>query len=154
MTTYRRDGNGYPQMTDCLSTSSDRQRHQARVTAIQLGSRNRSRHRRGCPERAESSSSPITTPRLRANREDCEVVVVVWVVPLATDARTGSCGGRGGFVTFAFKLELGPLTRVRRGESGLGGIGACALSGIGLSTVERSHWHQSHPLSPSPRQTR
>ena len=33
-------------------------------------------------------------------------------------------------MTFAFKLELGPLTRVRRGESGLGGIGACALSGI------------------------
>ena len=29
-----------------------------------------------------------------------------------------------------FTLKLGLLTRVRRGESGLGGIGACALSGI------------------------
>ena len=29
-----------------------------------------------------------------------------------------------------FTLKLGPLTRVRRGESGLGGIGGCALSGI------------------------
>ena len=28
------------------------------------------------------------------------------------------------------ELELGPLTRVRRGESGLGDVGACALSGI------------------------
>ena len=40
--------------------------------------------------------------------------------------RTGSCGGRA----FTFKLKLGPLTRVRRGESGLGGLGACASSGI------------------------
>ena len=79
------------------------------------------------PKLAEVLSPP---PRPVATREDCAVVAVVWVVPLATDARTGSCGGRAGFVTFAFKLELGPLTRVRRGESGLGGIGACALSGI------------------------
>ena len=57
------------------------------------------------------------------------VVAVVWVVPLASNARTGSCGGRAGF-TLTFELELGPLTRVRRGESKLGGIGACALSGI------------------------
>ena len=79
------------------------------------------------PKLAEVLSPP---PRPVATREDCAVVAVVWVVPLATDARTGSCGGRAGFVTFTFKLELGPLTRVRRGESGLGGIGACALSGI------------------------
>ena len=32
-------------------------------------------------------------PRLGANRGNCAVVVVVWVVPLATDARAGSCGG-------------------------------------------------------------
>ena len=32
-----------------------RRRHRARVTAIQLRSRNRSRHGRGCPERAEIS---------------------------------------------------------------------------------------------------
>ena len=79
------------------------------------------------PKLAEVLSPP---PRPVATREDCAVVAVVWVVPLATDARTGSCGGRAGFVTFAFKLELGPLTRVRRGESGLGGIDACASPGI------------------------
>ena len=67
--------------------------------------------------------------RLGADKEDCAVVVVVWVVPLATDVRAGSCGGRAGF-TFTFELELGLLTRVRRGESELEGIGACALSGI------------------------
>ena len=55
--------------------------------------------------------------------------MVDWVVPLATDARADSCGARVG-CTFTFKLELGPLTRFRRGESGLGGIGACAVSGI------------------------
>ena len=32
--------------------------------------------------------------------------------------------------TFACKLGLGPLTRVQRGESGLGGIDACASPGI------------------------
>ena len=73
-------------------------------------------------------------PRPGADRDDCTVVAVVWVVPLATDARTGSCGGQAEFrFTFTFEeLELGfrLLTRVRRGESGLGGIGACALSGI------------------------
>ena len=73
-------------------------------------------------------------PRPGANREDCAVVAVVWVVPLATDAGTGSCGGRAEFrFTFTFEeLELGfgLLTRVRRGESGLGGIGAWALSEI------------------------
>ena len=40
---------------------------------------------------AEILSPP---PRPVANRKDCAVVVVVWVVPLASDARTGSCGGR------------------------------------------------------------
>ena len=50
------------------------------------------------PKLAEVLSPP---PRPVATREDCAVVAVVWVVPLATDARTGSCGGqcydRGGF---------------------------------------------------------
>ena len=40
----------------------------------------------------------------------------VGVITLATNARVG--------------LGLGPLAHVRRGESGLGGIGACASSGI------------------------
>ena len=38
--------------------------------------------------------SPPTRPV--ANRKDCVVVVVVWVVPLATDARAGSYGGQFG----------------------------------------------------------
>ena len=48
-----------------------------------------------------------------AKREDCAIVATV---TLATNARV--------------ELELGPLAHVRHGESGLGGIGACASSGI------------------------
>ena len=48
-----------------------------------------------------------------AKREDCAIVAAV---TLATNARV--------------ELELGPLARVRHGENGLGGIGACASSGI------------------------
>ena len=68
-------------------------------------------------------------PRPGANRGDCAVVAVVWTVPLATDVRAGSCGGRFG-CAFTCRLELGPLTRVRHGESGLRSISACTLSGI------------------------
>ena len=53
---------------------------------------------------------------VRARREDYAIVAAVRVVTLATNTRV--------------ELELGLLTHVRRGESGLGGIGACALSGI------------------------
>ena len=35
-------------------------------------------------------------PRPGAGGDDCAVVAVVWVVPLATDARAGSYGGRFG----------------------------------------------------------
>ena len=65
-------------------------------------------------------------PRPGANRDDC---AVVWVVPPATNARAGSCRSQFG-CAFTCKLELGPLTRVQHGESGLGGISACALSRI------------------------
>ena len=51
-----------------------------------------------------------------AKREDCAIVAAVRVVTLATNARV--------------ELELGPLAHVRHGESRLGGIGACASSGI------------------------
>ena len=51
-----------------------------------------------------------------AKREDCAIVAAVRVVTLATNARV--------------ELELGPLAHIRHGESGLGGIGACASSGI------------------------
>ena len=65
-------------------------------------------------------------PRPGANRDDC---AVVWVAPLATDAHAGSYEGQFGSASTSI-LELGPLTCVRHGESGLGGIGACTLSGI------------------------
>ena len=48
-------------------------------------------------------------PRPGINRDDCAVVAVV---PLATDAHAGSCGGQFG-CAFTSILELGPLTRVR-----------------------------------------
>ena len=48
--------------------------------------------------------------------EGCAVVAAVGVITLATNARVG--------------LGLGPLAHVRRGESGLGGIEACASPGI------------------------
>ena len=48
--------------------------------------------------------------------EGCAVVAAVGVITLATNARVG--------------LGLGPLAHVRSGESGLGGIDACALSEI------------------------
>ena len=48
--------------------------------------------------------------------EGCAVVAAVGVITLATNARVG--------------LGLGPLAHVRRGESGLGGIDACASPGI------------------------
>ena len=51
-----------------------------------------------------------------AEGEGCAVVAAVGVITLATNARVG--------------LGLGPLARVRRGESGFGGIGACASSGV------------------------
>ena len=51
-----------------------------------------------------------------AKRVDCAIVAAVRVVTSATNARV--------------ELELGPLAHARRGESGLGGIGACASSGI------------------------
>ena len=51
-----------------------------------------------------------------AKREDCAIVAAVRVVTLATNARV--------------EIELGPLAHVRHGESGLGGISACASSGI------------------------
>ena len=51
-----------------------------------------------------------------AKREDCAIVAAVRVVALAANARV--------------ELELGPLAHVRHGESGLGGIGECASSGI------------------------
>ena len=70
--------------------------HRTRVTAIQIRSRNGSRHRCGCPVLNVPNVAEILSPPPRpvANRKDCAVVVVVWVVPLASDARTGSCGGR------------------------------------------------------------
>ena len=51
-----------------------------------------------------------------ASGEGCAVVAAVGVITLATNARVG--------------LGLGPLAHVRRGESGLGGIDACASPGI------------------------
>ena len=48
--------------------------------------------------------------------EGCAVVAAVGVITLATNARVG--------------LGLGPLAHVRRGESRLGGIDACASPGI------------------------
>ena len=51
-----------------------------------------------------------------AKRVDCAIVAAVRVVTLATNARV--------------ELELGPLAHVRHGESGFGGIGACASSGV------------------------
>ena len=51
-----------------------------------------------------------------AKREDCAIIAAVRVVTSATNA--------------CVELELGPLAHARRGESGLGGIGACASSGI------------------------
>ena len=51
-----------------------------------------------------------------ASGEGCAVVVAVGVITLATYACVG--------------LGLGPLTHVRHGESGLGGIDACASPGI------------------------
>ena len=50
------------------------------------------------------------------SREDCAIVAAVRVVTLAINARV--------------ELELGPLAHVRHGESGFGGIGACASSGV------------------------
>ena len=42
----------------------------------------------------KSADVLTSQPRPGANRDECTVVAVVWVVPLATDARAGSCGGR------------------------------------------------------------
>ena len=38
------------------------------------------------------AKGPSPAPRLGANREDLAAVTVVWVVPLATDVRTGRAG--------------------------------------------------------------
>ena len=67
-----------------------------------------------------------TPPRPGANRDDCtDVAVVYHSQPMRArvhvEVRLGA---------LTYKLELGLLTRVRRGESGFGGIGACALLGI------------------------
>ena len=48
--------------------------------------------------------------------KDCAIVAAVRVVTLATNARV--------------ELDLGTPAHVRHGESGPGGIGACASSGI------------------------
>ena len=109
MSTSCGDGTGYPQTTHCPSTSS-----QTTDAAIELQS-----PRYSSEAATEVADVLSPQPRPGANRGDCAVVAVVRTVPLATDVRAGSC-----------RLELGPLTRVRHGESGLGGIGACALSGI------------------------
>ena len=69
--------------------------------------------------RSAAVSSPIVGTRgiARTNSwEDCAIVAAVRVVALAINARV--------------ELELGPLAHVRHGESGFGGIGACASSGV------------------------
>ena len=53
---------------------------------------------------------------MEVREKDCAIVAAVRVVTSATNARV--------------ELELGPLAQARRGESRLGGIGACASSGI------------------------
>ena len=50
-----------------------------------------------------------------------------------------------------FELELGPPTRVRRGESRLGGIGACALLGESNRLFELCHGEPCLPHALRPK---
>ena len=89
MTTYRRDGTGYSQRTDCLKLESPRYSSEAATeVATVVAVLN-------VPKLAEVLSPP---PRPVANREDCAVVAVVWVVPFATNA--------------GVELKLGPLAHL------------------------------------------